>query len=306
MARPTVLRLLIILPVVLGLIGHAHAFETNGDDEYVKPKMVEKPKPALNDVDYDRKADPEGAPMQLTDLENVQPENSDDNKTGLPLNIRNDAMKEAALSYGARGGLAWRTFMIRKSMDRRSAYMDKVFDFRSLLIPAPSGLLIEPPVISEQDNALLIGTGGNAAAVADKVYDINKNARIVSAPRHWRNYLEREWGDITPPPDLLRPRTDEERRKWKEWVRIGWKKGVEQADEIFAGDLDQLTSDYRGMVRYRMLLTQGMVTPPYAVQTDRGVTNTGGSMRVGDRQVQITGMPGFNTAGSQGWNPASR
>ena len=30
-------------------------------------------------------------------------------QTGLPIDIRNDALKEAALSYGARGGLAWRS-----------------------------------------------------------------------------------------------------------------------------------------------------------------------------------------------------
>jgi hypothetical protein len=61
-----------------------------------------------------------------------------ENKTvesGMPIDIRRDAMKEAALSYGARGGLAWRTFEIRDEMETRARYMDKVFDFRQLLIP---------------------------------------------------------------------------------------------------------------------------------------------------------------------------
>ena len=83
--------------------------------------------------------------------------------------------------------------------------MDKVFDFRQLLIPAPSGLLIEPPVISEAMDATLIDNRGMDAALADRVLNINENARIVSTPRNWRLYLERQWGEVTPPPDILRP-----------------------------------------------------------------------------------------------------
>jgi defect-in-organelle-trafficking protein DotC len=285
-------------------------------DEYIRHKdtetaPVKAPRYELNSVDFDNIDPP--PPPTLEQLENIEPVtvikedklNPDAKSGGLPINLRDDAMKEAALSYGARGGLAWRTYQIRQDMKARQAYMDKVFDFRVLLIPAPSGLLIEPPVISEQDNATLVQAGGSAAAVADRVYEINKNARIVNAPRDWRNYLEREWGTVTDPPDLLRPQNPKERAKWKDWVRTGWKEGIKQADEIFEEDLNQLTGDYRGMVRYRMLLAQGMVSPPYAMQTDRGVTGDGTTMRVGDRQIEITGMPSLNTK-SRTWKPANR
>ncbi|MFO4987361.1 type IV secretory system conjugative DNA transfer family protein, partial [Salmonella enterica subsp. enterica serovar 1,4,[5],12:i:-] len=77
-----------------------------------------------------------------------------------------------ALSYGARGGLAWRTYQIRTEMETRARYLDKVFDFRQLLIPAPSGLMIEPPIIGEAVDAMLINKGGQEAAVADRVYNI--------------------------------------------------------------------------------------------------------------------------------------
>lgn len=250
----------------------------------------------------------EGAPPPppvLSDLQNIPKLNKGEKAGGVPFDIRGDALKEAALSYGARGGLAWRTYYIRQSLDERATYMDKVFDFRLLLIPAPSGLLIEPPVISEAVNAMIIDAAGTTAAVADRVYDINANARIVSTARSWRNYLERDWGEVTEPPDILRPETPEERKKWAAFVANGWKRGVEQADEIFQDDLNQLKADYQGMVRYRMLLSQGMITPPYALQTDRGVTSTGTAMRVGDRAVQITGMPEF-VPGTETWQPANR
>lgn len=261
---------------------------------------------AFSDDDDDQAEKP--VPMDLYSLENLEgkkPDKKDEEKEGLPFNIRKAAIKDAAMSYGARGGLAMRTYQIRQMLDANSAYLDKVFNFRELLIPAPSGLLIEPPVISEDEKALIINDNGQEAAVADRIYNINKNAKIVTAPRMWRNYLERDWGELTPPPDILLPQTDEERDAWVENVRKGWKKGMEQADEIYQDDLNQLTAHYQGMVRYRMLLAQKMVSPPYAVQTDRGVTGGGKQMRIGDRAVQITGVPQLQPESEQ-WQPANR
>lgn len=249
-------------------------------------------------------------PPPISELENIDGSTApvkkdDDDKGGMPFDMRRDAMKEAALSYGARGGLAWRTYHIRNELETRATQLDKTFDFRQLLIPAPSGLLIEPPIISEAVNALLIEGSGQEAAVSDRVYEIIRNAQIVSAARSWRNYLERDWGEVLPPPDILRPSTKEEREEWIAWVREGWQKGLEQADEIFTDDLNQLSADYNGMVRYRLLLAQGMVSPPNALQVDRGVTGTGNRMRVGDRAVQITGKPAF-VSGAEKWQPANR
>lgn len=245
-------------------------------------------------------------PPSLYDLQTVPKLNTIvDDTSSLPFDIRLDAVREAALSYGARGGLSWRTYEIRQDLERRATYLDKVFDFRQLLIPAPSGLLIEPPILSESVNAMIVGASGREAAVADRVYSISRNARITGAARSWRNYLEREWGEVKEPPDILRPADDEERMRWIEWVNEGWDKGVEQADEIFEQDLNQLVAHYQGMVRYRMLLAQGMVSPPYALQVDRGITGGGSNMRVGDRAVEITGMPEL-MPGTERWQPASR
>jgi len=226
-------------------------------------------------------------------------------ENALPIDIRNDAVRESALSYGARGGLAWRTYHIRQEMETRARYLDKVFDFRSLLIAAPSGLMIEPPVISEAIDALMIETGGQQAAVSDRIYNIGRNARIVPTARTWRMYLERQWGEVAPPPDILLPTTAQERADWDAWFDEGWKAGIAQADEIFQADLNKLTADYQGMVRYRTLLVQGMVSPPYALQVDRGVTGDGNEMRVGDRAVSITGLPKLQT-GTREWSPANR
>lgn len=219
--------------------------------------------------------------------------------------IREEAIREAGLSYGARGGLAKRTWEIRQSLKQREASLDRIYDFKRLLIPAPSGLLIEPPIISEGENATLIEQGGQIAAVADRIFNINRNARIVSSPRNWRAYLEREWGEVKRPPSVLLPRNDAERQQWAKYVQQGWEEGTKQADEIFQADLNKLIADYTGMIRYRKLLAQNIVSAPYALQIERGVTGGGNEMRVGDRAVQITGPSSLQTEAFE-WSPVSR
>ncbi len=247
-------------------------------------------------------------PPTLKELQGIAKENEvdeDSEQTGLPFDIREDALKDAALSFGVRGGLSMRTFEIRQELEKRGGYMDRVFNFRQLLISAPSGFLIEPPIVSESANAMIIQAGGQEAAVSDRIYNIVKNAKITSTPRTWRTYLEREWRSLEEPPDILRPEDEEEREIWEERVARGWGIGYEQANDIFEEDLNKLMADFQGMVRYRLLLTQGMISPPSAMQVDRGVTGGGREMRIGDRAVQITSVPKLVT-GSDQWQPASR
>lgn len=219
--------------------------------------------------------------------------------------IRFDALREAALSYGARAGLANRTFEIQRRLAEQETYLSKVYGFNRLLIPTANGLLIEPPIVTEALQALIVKGGGQEAAVADRVLKINRAARIVTAPRDWRTYLERDWGAVEPPPALLLPKDEEELVAWREGVEKGWQAGLEQADEIFQADLDRLTNDFTGMVRYRDLLAQGMITAPFALAENRGITGNPNEMRIGDRGVEITGPSQFVIKGSE-WQPAPR
>lgn len=252
------------------------------DPEASVPPEIE----VLQEIEADEDFEPEDSPEQLLD-------------------IRHEALREAAISYGARGGLARRTYEIREDLKNKTSKLNKVYDFRRLLIAAPSGLLIEPPIIKEAIDNMLIDSQGREAAVADYIYNIGVNAKIVSAPRTWNQYLERSYDEVDPPPQILRPKNKQERKKWKRWVEIGWKNGVEQADEIFKADLARLQSDFEGMVRYRKLLAQGMVSAPFALENDRGITGGGSLMRIGDRSVRLTGMPQLKP-GYQEWRPASR
>lgn len=221
------------------------------------------------------------------------------------LKIRDEALREAALSYGARGGLAYRTFEIQRRLAEYDKSLGKAFNFSRLLIAAPSGLLIEPPVVSEAQRAVIVNSGGQAAAVADRIYRINRVARIVTAARDWHLYLERDWGRVDPPPSILLPQNEDERARWRDWVKQGWTAGTQQAEETFEADLDRMTGDFIGMIRYRELLAQGMISAPYALADDRGVTGGGSEMRIGDRGVSITGQSELIPR-SSAWTPANR
>lgn len=244
-------------------------------------------------------------PPSMESLQEVKATGSVNPAAVFSSEMRKTAQREAALSYGARGGLSRRTFEIRQILTEKERYLDRVFDFRRLLIPAPSGLLIEPPVIDESNDALEVIASGQEAAVADRIYAINTPATIVTTPRNWRTYLERDWGEVEAPPEVVLPENHEERQNWRRWVRQGWDQGYEQAEEIFQTDLDRLVSDYVGMARYRLLLAQGMISQPFALQEDRGITGGGERLRIGDRAVKITG-PSQLRAGADQWQPADR
>ncbi len=259
-------------------------------------------KPSVKPLNTDKGPSP--VPPSMLDLQ--EQSNGEDSKAdNMGLQIRADAMREAAISYGARGGLAFRTFEIQRRLAEYDTSMSKAFSFSRLLIAAPSGFLIEPPIVSEAQRAVLVNAGGQAAAVADRIYRINRVARIVTAPRNWRLYLERDWGRVDQPPGILLPKTDEERAAWRQYIKQGWDEGIKQAEDTFEADLDRMTNDFVGMVRYRELLAQGMISPPYALADDRGITGGGTEMRIGDRGVAITGQSQLISK-SGAWTPAPR
>ena len=74
---------------------------------------------------------------------------------------------------------------------------------------------------------------------------------------------------------------------------------------IFEEDLNRLNADFQGMIRYKKLLAQGMISPPYALMVNRGVTGGGEEMRVGDRALEITGKPALISETGE-WRPVSR
>lgn len=208
---------------------------------------------------------------------------------------RGEALREAALSYGARGGLAGRGFALNEILRRYESRLDAAYEFRTLVVSVGSGqTLMRPPVVTEAQMAFALGDNGQTARETGRVYEITRQASLTSAPPNWRSYLVRTWSSPTPPPDDLRPRTPEEVGYWNRWVAEGWAKGERQAVEIFLSDLGRLERDLVGMARYRVLLRAGLVEQPRVAFANRAVEGGRDRMRVDDRTITITDQPGLN------------
>lgn len=217
--------------------------------------------------------------------------------------VRLGAMRDAALSYGAQGGLAWRSQRLNEELKVSAALLGRVFNFRELMLEGPEGSLVLPPVISEARDSWSTAAGGQELRIADRVYEIINNARFVPTAPVWQTYLVRSFTMPRKPFPVLLPKDEGERRQWREWVAEGWESGVEQAQAIFAVDLARLERDIAGMIRYRILLAQRVVTPPYTAVGDLGVTGGGDGLRVRDRTLRITvNSQLVNDAGE--WLPA--
>lgn len=214
--------------------------------------------------------------------------------------LRAPAMRDAALSYGARAGLAWTSRGINEQLRSRAAELTKTYDFNRVLIRTPSQATILPPVISEAKETYETADAGKTLRVADTVYEIVEQARFVPIAPLWHSYLVRSYTAPENPPDTLLPKSDGERDAWRRWVTEGWDMGIKQAQEIFDADLRRLERDFVGMVRYKALLEEGKVSAPVVAEGNLGVTGNGTDMRVNDRALRITKDPTLQTP-TKGW-----
>ena len=139
--------------------------------------------------------------------------------------------------------------------------------------------------------------------LADRVYSIVQQAKFVTTPPHWRDYLFLDYKQPEVPADSLLPKTIQERKLWNRFLVQGWNDGINQANSILADNLARLKRDYAGIIRYRSLLAQHMVTAPYVARSDLGITCDASGMRINDQMLRITALPNL-CSDSRLWKPA--
>ena len=219
---------------------------------------------------------------------------------------RGEALYQAALTYGAQGGLAARAFAINEMLRRYEGMLDSVYDF-SPLVPRLGGgqTFMRPPIVTQAQLAFALGDGGQIARETACIYQITREARLSSAPPNWRSYLVRHWSTPAKPTDAVLPRTDQEAAYWNKWVAEGWGEGEKQGVEIFLADLGRLQRDIVGMARYRVLLRANLVEQPKLVFQNSLVNGGGSELRAGDRIIRIKDQPGLH-ADPRNWGRPGR
>lgn len=208
--------------------------------------------------------------------------------------LRYQSIRDAALSTGARAGLAWRAKQINLIVSRHDVHLDQIYNFNSMLLHNN----VLPPVLIEGRNTMEQNSD-DIIRISDRAYSIQAQARFVSTPPTWREYLKFNYKDPDMPDVSLLPRNESEREVWDRYIDEGWQAGITQADIIFAENLGRLKRDYEGMVRYRTLLAQNMVSLPFVAQVNLGITGGDSQMAINDRVLRITALPEFNTKGNE-------
>ena len=211
--------------------------------------------------------------------------------------IRMEAVRDTALSIGARTALAWRGEQVNKMLQGQAEHLNAVFNFGGLVMKDN----VLPPVLLESRNLVSIDSPQNIR-ISDRTYQILKQAQFISTPPTWREYLLMDTTRPETPDVSLLPSTDIEKAAWKQGIIQGWQEGLKQADQIYDESLSRLKRDYQGMVRYRMLLAQNMVSAPQVAQRDLGITGGGESLAVNDRLLTIKALPSLK-ADSETWKP---
>ena len=196
--------------------------------------------------------------------------------------IRKQALTDTATALGAQSALALRADTIDQTLKQQSAYLNKVFDFNQLLIKGN----IQPPVLTEASNTLT-ADGKSALRLSDKTYKIVEPAKFVTTPANWRNYLWMSYSKPSVPDKSVLPHNAAEKIIWSDALKKGWQQGLEQANDIFANNLNRMKRDFNGMVLYRKLLASNMVTAPYISKADLGVTGDSNEIHINDKVLRI-------------------
>ena len=116
------------------------------------------------------------APPSLEALQATRP--GDQKGEGLEAG-RADMLRTAALTYGAQGGLAARSFALNELLRRYQAQLDGAYDFHTLVLPVSSGqTLMRPPVVSAAQMAFALGDGGQVARETSCIYEITREAQL--------------------------------------------------------------------------------------------------------------------------------
>lgn len=212
--------------------------------------------------------------------------------------IREMALKETALSLGAQSGLAWRADYINTQLVKQSRNLDAIYDFNSLVLEHN----VLPPVLLEGRNTLNLADTQNIR-ISDRTYKVAKQARFITTPPNWRQYLWMDYKKPEYPHVSLLPKTKEERQVWCYYVDKGWKNGIEQANTILEESIARIKEDFTGMILYRKLLAMNMVSAPYVSHTDLGVTGDGEEIHIDDKVLRITALPALNVNSSE-WRAA--
>lgn len=205
--------------------------------------------------------------------------------------VRQRAMKNQGFILGSQAGLFWHGGRMQSLIDDQSRSLDLIWDFSSLMLE--NGRVM-PPIIGDIRGSQEITPHKRVMISRDLILD--RDARFVQHAPNWRKYL---LSDVFDPADIekvnpiLFPESDEY-DIWETAVLKGWEAGVKQANMIMNDNIQRLSHDYIGMVRYHILFSMGMITAPFVSEKRVNVSGNEKHMSIDKRIQTMTVKPMLN------------
>jgi len=202
---------------------------------------------------------------------------------GDALHIREGALREAAATVGLQGGIKYRYSQINQEINRMADQLDFIYDFKPLLIKEK----MMPPIVAESSGSYGLHQDGSASSSLT-TFEIIQEAKLVAMQPQWRDYLIQDYQANTDINPALRPKDDTEIELWKTGVKAGWEEGIRIADRMADENINHLTRDYRGSIRFHRLAQQGILTMPTLAIGDLGIHVNGKKLDVNHRIFRIS------------------
>lgn len=206
-------------------------------------------------------------------------------------------MRRTAYTLGVQSGAHWREQQVNAILHRHAASLDKIFDFRPLLLDHGQVL---PPVIDVVHGAIRLDSPTSGSSVVT-TYRIEAPARLVSLPPNWRSWLILHFPPLTRVSRLLLPKTDAQKKVWAREAAKGWAVGIQEYNAAYAARLHSLERDYIGIVRYTILARQHIISVPQFATGNLGIQIHGHQLDIGQRLFRISWPSGFTPATH--WHP---
>lgn len=228
----------------------------------------------------------EDGESQLYRDQDLKPKSKEENKAIM----RAPAIKNTGIAFGAQAGLHWRYEQLNNLVETKYRGMFDQINFRPFI---QDGKILTPSILVMKDTE---DYQSERKVVETKVsFIVQEEARIVSVPPTYRNYLIRHYDKPKPVHSILKPTNNAEIELWRASVREGFEHGVKLANQIFKDGLLKLERDIEGRVNYRKMVQLKMISPAALKVTDRTVTFNGRTMNVGERITEIESDSQYRT-----------
>lgn len=225
------------------------------------------------------------AAESLAALQGLQPRSERAALAEASRSLRDDILREAAQAAGVQGGYRERNAEIAAHLSRTAPELDGVFNFAPLV---QQGRLLVPAVEWVREVSAVELDGSQLRETAS-VLRIVEEARLVSVPPTWRDYLSSvsPAGRIERPADDFLPRDARERAIWATAVAEAWDVGRRQAEAVYRSELATLSAAYQGRILYLSLVNSGVVDPASLGQVEFGIVREDTELRIDDRLFNV-------------------